>query len=580
MSGVIGFVVSALGGHAAQAAVPGYTPVDQGSSWTSSTRARFYTLDQGSQLIPLSWMRALQQTNGQPFLADSLSRYGYLPNENSPLGLPVGFTTSRKGGEFLGMTCAACHTRQLQVSNVLYRIDGGPGIVDLQSFLTDLDAAVGAVLSNTNAFQQFARAVAATNQAGLYEQLQSWRLPLHTLLEYSLPPTPWGVGRADALGTIFNRLTGTTLGPSTNGYLIATNINRAAAPVRYPFLWNSPTQDLTQWLGVVPNGAPIYGLARNLGEVLGAFAMFYPSRDRGSILHERYSNNSIDFTNLVELERLVEQIQPPKWPWKVNKRLAKRGERIFHRATARGGCAECHDSQKPGKLRFPFYATWRTPILDVGTDSRQYDCLQWEVDTGAMQGASFLGFVSSLHAREPAGKVVAMAQVGTLFDWGSEHPLALAEAALGYSLGESARKPTAAIQSLYWETLTNQNDIANSLRRLNWTNPPGSTLTNFAYESRRLHGIWAAAPYLHNGSVPTLAELLKPAASRVASFPVGPAYDIVNVGLATNQTQFNYILYTTDASDRNSGNSRAGREYGTNLSADEKRALLEYLKTL
>jgi hypothetical protein len=100
------------------------------------------------------------------------------------------------------------------------------------------------------------------------------------------------------------------------------------------------------------------------------------------------------------------------------------------------------------------------------------------------------------------------------------------------------------------------------------------------YESRVLEGIWAAAPYLHNGSVPTLAELLKPAAERVAAFKIGPAYDIVNVGLAVDQTKFNFTLKTTDCSNRNSGNSRCGHEFGTTLSPEEKKALLEYLKIL
>jgi hypothetical protein len=101
-----------------------------------------------------------------------------------------------------------------------------------------------------------------------------------------------------------------------------------------------------------------------------------------------------------------------------------------------------------------------------------------------------------------------------------------------------------------------------------------------AYEARVLQGIWAAAPYLHNGSVPTLADLLKPATERPAAFQVGPTYDPVNVGLAAQQTMFNYTLKTTDCSDRNSGNSRCGHEYGTRLSPAEKRALLEYLKAL
>ena len=105
-------------------------------------------------------------------------------------------------------------------------------------------------------------------------------------------------------------------------------------------------------------------------------------------------------------------------------------------------------------------------------------------------------------------------------------------------------------------------------------------LSKGAYEARVLEGIWAAAPYLHNGSVPTLAELLKPWAQRAPKFKIGQAYDTANVGLAVDQAQFNYELQTSDCANLNSGNSRCGHEYGTTLPAAEKKALLEYLKTL
>jgi hypothetical protein len=101
-----------------------------------------------------------------------------------------------------------------------------------------------------------------------------------------------------------------------------------------------------------------------------------------------------------------------------------------------------------------------------------------------------------------------------------------------------------------------------------------------AYEAKVLQGIWATAPYLHNGSVPTLAELLKPPAARVKQFKVGNAYDTVTVGLAVDQSQFNATVTTTDCNDLNSGNSNCGHPYGTQLSDVEKKALLEYLKTL
>ncbi|HEY8098605.1 MAG TPA: hypothetical protein VIE65_21275, partial [Methylobacter sp.] len=102
----------------------------------------------------------------------------------------------------------------------------------------------------------------------------------------------------------------------------------------------------------------------------------------------------------------------------------------------------------------------------------------------------------------------------------------------------------------------------------------------YPYESRVLQGIWATAPYLHNGSVRSLTELLTPSAKRVSEFKVGPEYDPEKVGLAVEQTKFNFTLKTTDCSDRNSGNSRCGHDYGTTFSDAEKKALLEYLKNL
>jgi hypothetical protein len=101
-----------------------------------------------------------------------------------------------------------------------------------------------------------------------------------------------------------------------------------------------------------------------------------------------------------------------------------------------------------------------------------------------------------------------------------------------------------------------------------------------AYESRVLYGIWAAAPYLHNGSVASLAELLKPASQRQQRFAIGPDYDVNNIGIASNQAQAGNVRETTGCDDLNSGNSRCGHEFGTSLPDADKKALLEYLKTL
>ena len=533
--------------------------LDQGPRWTPTARRDFYSRDQGSRIMPLRWMQALKQPNGTAFLADSLGRYGYLPNSDIP-GMPVGFAVAgASGNEVIGMTCSACHTRQITVDNIAYRVDGGPAIVDFQSFLADLDTAVNTVLTNDAAFSEFAQAVLGhpptpQERASLHQEVSDWFFPYHTLMTRALPANAWGPARLDAVAMIFNRLTGLDIGPPPT-HVIAENIQRADAPVRYPFLWNSPVQDKTQWPGFADNGNDILGLSRNLGEVYGVFAIFRPKKDWWHLLGIDYLNeNSANFRGLNALEGLVKQIGPPKWPFAVDAVLAKQGEAIYGWSTDRGGCADCHGI-RPGVTRFFEQRTWATPIQDVGTDSREYDILNWTAQSGVLTGAEIPFVISPLQPRDKSISILGVSVVGSILQ--EYVPLAAPQA-------QTRRRTTF---SLTPETT----DLKGAF---NMTPQPR------AYESRVLQGIWAAAPYLHNGSVPTLADLLKPASERPSTFPIGPAYDPEKVGLAAQQTMFNYTLKTTDCSDLNSGNSRCGHEFGTQLAPAEKRALLEYLKVL
>lgn len=83
-----------------------------------------------------------------------------------------------------------------------------------------------------------------------------------------------------------------------------------------------------------------------------------------------------------------------------------------------------------------------------------------------------------------------------------------------------------------------------------------------------------------NGSVPSLNKLLKPSSERVSKYKVGTAYDISNVGLAVEETRFDYTSKTTGCKNRNSGNSNCGHEYGIKLTSLQKKALIEYLKSI
>jgi hypothetical protein len=99
------------------------------------------------------------------------------------------------------------------------------------------------------------------------------------------------------------------------------------------------------------------------------------------------------------------------------------------------------------------------------------------------------------------------------------------------------------------------------------------------YIAAFLDGIWLRAPYLHNGSVPTLRDLLKPVAERPQIFYRGyDVYDPGNVGFVTLGEEAQRVGTKYDVRERASGNK--GHEFGINLSAKEKDALIEYLKTL
>jgi hypothetical protein len=104
------------------------------------------------------------------------------------------------------------------------------------------------------------------------------------------------------------------------------------------------------------------------------------------------------------------------------------------------------------------------------------------------------------------------------------------------------------------------------------------------YRAKTLVGIWATAPFLHNGSVPTIYDLLKPAAERPTAFPTGQReYDPVKLGIQTDPSQFTLppgmIPFQFDTRVR--GNWNTGHEWSfyPSLTDDARYAIIEFLKT-
>lgn len=539
----------------------------QGPNWTNATRAAFYTQDQGAAMIPYRWLVAIKTPDGKPFLFDQLQRYGYLRNAfaTGTSNLPIGFTLAGPtGSQMAGMTCAACHTRDIVANNVTYRVDGGPAIIDFQAFLVDMVGGVGQALASDAAFTEFGTAVLGPNatpaqRANLKIAAETWYLRENAMITGALPHADqWGLGRLDAVSMIFNRLTGLDLGAAPT-YLIASNIRAADAPVRYPFLWNAPTQDKTQWPGFADNGNDLLGLARNLGEVYGVFGIYHPVKSDTLISNVNFlKGNSANFSGLGALENLVKKIGAPRWPFAIDSQLAAQGKAIYARPTASGGCVDCH-GQKPGVTRLILQRTWATPIQDVGTDSRQYSVLKRNAESGVLEGGKFWLVGQPIPNTTTAFSLLGFSVIGSI----AQQKLTLLSPSATAQAKSQAKR------------LAPPNELAGAFRE-DAVNPPTNI---YNYESRVLYGIWAAAPYLHNGSVPTLADLLKPAAQRPVTFAVGANYDPARVGLAAQQPGA-YSRTTTGCEARDSGNSRCGHEFGTTLSDAEKAALLEFLKVL
>jgi hypothetical protein len=537
MVSILGMMLASCGSDSSvsDSGEKGVVALDQGPDWNPTNQAAFYYADQGTWIMPYEWAKALKLPNGQSFLSQLTSSYGYLPNPVStgnPEGLPVGFLVANPGtkNQQLSMNCAACHTRQIKVEGIQYRVDGGPAFSNAYALFDGIDLIVGNTLSDPVVFDAFQAAVQVPAET-LRTQLNTWYKPYNTLMTRALPTEHWGIGRLDAVAMLQNRVSGLDIGPIEDQTIIASNIAVAAQPVRYPFIWNSGKQDFTQWAGTSINGDATYAFSRNTGEALGVFALFKPRADPAVVGGVNFLiENSVNYKSVLNIQTLVDQIGSPKWPWPVDNAMVFQGKGLYEK-----NCASCHGI-KQGQPRPGNANTWATPVQNVNTDSSYYKNFAVPTTSSGILTGLTVPFSTNTVPASGAASV-------SLFDVANSSALLQFDPSIDLSI----KAPNREVGS---------------------------------FESKVLQGVWSAAPYLHNGSVPTMAALLTPAADRPTSFQVGPVYDLVNLGLAVEQPNGSATVRVTTDCAVMEGNSRCGHEFGTLLTADEKKALIEYLKTL
>lgn len=599
-----------------------------------------------------------------------LARLGFISPEKAG-DLPVGFAvldamtdpaTGKAEPQRLGLTCAACHTGQVRYGGTALLIDGGPAMIDLGS----LESVIGLSICYTDIIPwrrwRFISAVLKAEGEPAGEARDKAETDLRTTLHDAceidvkakvavereilsrrkVDDTPEGFGRLDALNRIGNRvfyddLIGSKPTSLTQAQLEA-NFAALNAPVSFPPIWDVPHFVWAQY------DASILGPeVRNIGEALGVSAslnMTDPARP--------YFASTVRKSDIDQIEGLLSGSKPafenkafsgltaPEWSkaaanfpddenWKIKSDLVDKGRDLY-----KTNCFECHRGPVRDEIfdrKWPEDSFWaetnpdqkgrgldaagwisiggemvykemEKPVAHMGTDPEQSRVLsERQVRLPAELG---VGPVQDLNAAarklgKPEG--CGLPDDPALTDNYALNLMAVVarvQAQLPLEISQHSR-PNCPNPGVF-RTMTEGGDP-----------PKQRIVAEPRYRARPLDGVWATAPYLHNGSVPTLEELLTPQAERPTWFCVGSAnFDPKAVGLAhkadevppspdsrpgTPGTCSKPGLTLFEASER--GNSNLGHSFedvpdgkpkagvlGPRLSDSDRTALIEYLKTL
>jgi len=587
-----------------------------------ASRGRFFHLSEGSEIFPYPWLLALETGAGTAFFSTNAPPYGLLRDPPDPCcsddtcnhyGQPVGMTVAQtrdlawSGLEMFGFNCAACHVGELTAQGKTFRVIGGPNMFDIMGFLTGFKASIAYTVSSIESFTAFVARVAdgalqSNKEPELAARLQfakqiSSRLradassptnaaligalqkafddfkahhPPKPRLAYTptarpIPRTAW-VPRATAALPI---------APHVGA--LATKLAQATKAAAEPKAESAPLamsgQDVTDAVQYLSDFGEVLALLlqrlddieRILGGAGSGVALTAPGPGRVDAFMMAHNSLFVNepaapMTSPVDYPRIwgLGELHWYHWDGNTNSLL----ERNAGQALGLGAIIDPANLQSTvqivnieelenlalaiGKPRWPF--PFDQGLADSGAVVfRQQQCERCHSSSDGGVGILPVEAIGTDPLRE---ENFAM----NMAPDGSFHGEPFVNA-LGSTLAQVVAQAIAA-------------EDASS----DWDRDASWRLTG-GYVQRPLDGIWATAPYLHNGSVATIDDLLTPPAARPVSYSGGSrAYDTTRLGYKGDGG------FPFDAGAP--GNSAAGHAYGVDASAADKAALIEYLKTL
>lgn len=604
-------------------------------NWSNEDSEWFHYVSQGTATIPIpyDWLLALERPERTPWLIyfgdegrfvdnEYILRLGFIKGEISkvnPDGLPYGFAKTESQNlaglenkvSAVGFTCAACHTGHVIYEDTEYIIEGGPAVFDSGLFTKTLGAALGQTALSSKLpilngrFERFAKNVLGKSfnlqtEKGLKKQL----LAVVSMLSETSDTihVTEGFSRLDALNRIGNQVFSQNLNRESN----YSAIN---APVNFPHIWTSSWFDWVQY-----DASIMQPLVRNTGEALGVKAYV----DTTAPLNDQRFSSAVPINNLVEIENLLAGAHPnkyegfgglssPSWPESfpaIDEAKRELGKYLYN-----DNCKGCHlpvltsdeiwESTYFSAIEYSNGSDRKTtpgkylrlnviPLAEIGTDPNQSNVLATRtVDTIG------LGLDTDICSNAPKNRSVYESETGLISASFKDSSVASFAFALG-----------AFVQMTNDQWMV-QNFIPAASRPHYNGGRPNCLRSGLGYKARPLNGIWATAPFLHNGSIASLYQLLSPLEDRETFVQLGSqVFDAEKVGVFQDasisimddlEVSEKYIDGRFIVDTRVKGNWNIGHQFekgyvkngdnpsgiiGRLFSEKERYQLIEYLKTL
>jgi hypothetical protein len=602
--------------------------LDQG--WTPDQRERYYQTSQGSLIIPYSWFLALERPDlgsHEPFAAEeNLIRYDLVPDSSrfNPDHLPVGITKetlndlhlrdfgcgappcpagSTLHAEWLTYTCAACHVAQINYQGKSVIVDGGRGRWNFTVFNTTLANLLLETRYTPGMFSRFASKVLSyEKRPDTPEERDKVKHELDEFLHgpsivggvvaaiHNTYPTEEGYGRMDALGR------------GANGQfspLDKRNVLVANAPVLIPPLWYTHDYDWVQSVAAISQP-----LGRNVTESWGVnSAVDLTNADPNLRFH-----SSVPIMNMFWMETLISVMHPPKYPeeifGKVDPEEVKLGRYLYEERVFDNALTPAEEQWCPDAPMAPGYQPCPNPnSQNKGLCARCHGTVgQVSANENGKRYYQLPMYKLSVIGTDPMdavnfnGRLVYTGVLKQTFN--GKDKVGVGEALL-VTTGEIMAR------EMEHQHIPPEDRIKVSGFRKNDFRAP------LGYPARPLTGYWATPPYMHNGAIPNLYEVMSPVSERTKTFWTGSEeFDPVKVGYRTEEfeggfrfdTRRNFMQATANSVrelfsghlrfDRNiPGNSNLGHEFrnapkgtpgviGPYLTPKERMAIIAYMKVM